>query len=456
MQTLSDFGHTFQAKILSALFRDKVFAAKLFDSYEPAYFDSEAIRWLLKKYFEFFTEYKETPSLEYFKAEMTKVTDETFRSELVSNLRVAWNNINATDLEYTKKATQEFCQNQAMKEAIFKSVDLIKAGKLDEIKGVIDTALRKGQGVKPGLNYKEEVDRRYLETVRDTITTGWPIIDDLFQGGIATGNLGIVMAPSGIGKTWILCHLGAAAIVAGKTVFHYTFELDDDYTGRRYDAITTGITMSNLGNHIETIKTKMTKIKGDLHIFRYPPRKLSVVGLEAHIQSMTLSGIKPDLIILDYADLMKVDTTYKRDDLALKALYEDLRGLSYEVDAGIWSASQTNREGLKDNVVEADSISDGYSKVFTADFLISVSRKMHDKANNTARLNVIKNRYGSDGIVFPCNFNTSNGLIQVRDERTLEGKEAHRVSKEESAYLANRYDDIFAKKPESKTLEGVL
>lgn len=456
MQTLGDFGHTFQTKVLSALFRDKEFAARLYDSYEPNFFESESVRWLVKHYFSYFIEYKEIPTLDYFKAEMIKVTDDTFKSELVSNLRVAWNNLNSTDLDYVKKSTTEFCQNQAIKEAIIKSVDLLKAGKIDEIKVLIDIAMRKGRVTDTGLNYKVEVDRRYLETTRNTIGTGWPVIDDLFQGGLASGNLGVVVAPAGIGKTWVLAHLGGAAISAGKTVFHYTLELDDDYVGRRYDAILTGIGMNSLEHHVDLIKAKMGKIEGELHIFRYPPRKLSVVGLNAHIQTMTLMGIKPDMIIIDYADLMKVDSIYSRDDLALKALYEDLRALSYEVDAGIWTASQTNREGSKESVVEADSISDSYGKVMTADFVLSVSRKINDKANNTARINIIKNRYGIDGLVFPCTFNTLNGLIQVHDERTHAGQEARKDMADARTIVANRYKDLFSKNPGDKSLDGVL
>lgn len=456
MHTLNEFGHKFQIKVLSALFKDKQFAARLYDSYEPSYFESDSIKWLLKKYFNYFIEYKDTPTLEYFKSEMVKVTDETFKGELVNNLRDAWQNLNATDLEYTKKSVQEFCQNQAVKQAILKSVDLLQAGKMDEIKTLIDAAMRKGRENKTGLNYKEEVDRRYTEMERNPISTGWPAVDDLFQGGIAAGNLGVIIAPSGIGKTWILAHLGATAIAAGKTVLHYTLELDDDYVARRYDAILTGIGMENLEHHVDKIKVKMGKIEGQLHIFRYAEKSLSIVGLNAHIQNMTLMGMKPDMVIVDYADLMKLDTLYSREDLALKALYQELRGLSYEIDAPIWTASQTNRSGASDNVVEADSISDSYGKVMTADFIFSLSRKGHDKANNTARMNIIKNRYGSDGIVFPCDFNTNNGQIKVHDDRTTVGKELIQNMDDQKAYLGNRYDQLYPKNPGGKALDGVL
>lgn len=456
MQTLGDFGHGFQIKLLGLLLKDKQFASRIYDLLQITYFDSESLRWLAKKYFYYFTTYSDVPTLEFFKAEMTDVTDEAFKSELVSNLRGAWQAMSSTDLEYIRTKTLEFCRNQALKAAIIKSVELLKKEEYDEIKRLVDTALQKGQEIDLGVDYVSDLDRRYTESLRSPISTGWSVIDDLCKGGLATGDLGVVIAPSGIGKTWVLSHLGASAVLAGKTVFHYSLELHEEYVGRRYDAIFTGVTMMDLEDNVELIRSKLAKLQGKLHIFHRPEGTLSVVGLSAHIQKMTLAGVKPDLVILDYADLMKLDRSFSREDLALKALYQDLRGLANELGFPMWTASQTNREGTKEEVVEASSVSDSYGKIMTADFIVSISRRLADKASNTARVHVIKNRYGPDGLTFPCTFNTNNGVIKIHDDRTTTGEQVRKAMKEEGSFLATRYDELFKKNPQSQTLEGLL
>ncbi len=105
--------------------------------------------------------------------------------------------------------------------------------------------------------YKANIAARYAEASRQTITTGWDVVDDLMDGGLAPGELGVVMAPAGIGKSWLLINIGANAIKAGHTVIHYTLELNENYVGQRYDSVLTGINAQSLKNHQETVEEKI-------------------------------------------------------------------------------------------------------------------------------------------------------------------------------------------------------
>ena len=81
-----------------------------------------------------------------------------------------------------------------------------------------------------------------LEDVkRDTVPTDWSPINDLMDGGLGPGELGVVVAPSGVGKTWILTALGASAVRQGLSVVHYTMELSENYVGPEYDTVFTKI-----------------------------------------------------------------------------------------------------------------------------------------------------------------------------------------------------------------------
>ena len=82
----------------------------------------------------------------------------------------------------------------------------------------------------------------------------------------------------------------------------------------------------------------------------------------------------------------------------------------------------------------------------TADFVMSVSRKIEDKIANTGRFHVIKNRFGIDGITFPASINTNTGKIEVYEASTQAGKIAQGKMDNSEEYLrqtlAQKYKDM--------------
>ena len=163
-------------------------------------------------------------------------------------------------------------------------------------------------------------------------------------------------------------------------------------------------------------------------IKNYPNRGASVKTMKSHIDKLRAQGFIPHLIIVDYADLLK--PVNKRDGLyaELGGVYEELRGMGGEIGVPIWTASQTNRGALEDEVIHADSIADSYAKVMTADFIMSVSRKDKDKLANTARVHVMKNRFGPDGLTFPTKMDTMKGEIEIYDAQSSNGIMASKES----------------------------
>jgi replicative DNA helicase len=264
------------------------------------------------------------------------------------------------------------------------------------------------------------------------------------DGGLAPGELGVVMAPAGIGKSWLLINIGANSLKNGKNVIHYTLELNENYVGQRYDSVLTGIPAQNLKNYQDEIENKMKTLNGELTIKYYPTKSVGVMGLKAHIEKSIMLGKKPDVVVVDYADLLKVNSKDKHE--ALEELYEDLRGMAGEYQVPIWTATQANRSALEEDVIEADKIASSYGKVMVSDFLMSLSRKVEDKMSGTGRGHVIKNRFGPDGITLPCKINTNNGQFQFFEPQTTQGKQTTQVMKSGENILkqnlAQRFKDL--------------
>ena len=441
------FGKSFQSKLVASLFTDRQFLEQIQDILNPDYFESDSNKWLVKEIKEYFVKYKKLPTLEAVKVILNDEENDLLKASIVESLKGAYQHFEATDLDFVQEKSLDFCKNQCIKNAIINSVDLIQQGKYEEIKKLIDEALKAGTEKDIGHIYLEMFEDRYSESVRTTTETPWDPINDLMQGGLGHGELGVVVAPAGIGKSWILTALGAGAVLKGKTVVHYTLELNESYTGLRYDSVFSGIANQNLKYHKDDVERKLEGLPGELVIKYFPTKSASVQTLGAHLQRMISLGQQPDLVVVDYADLLR-DTGKGNREIrhALGNIYEELRGLSGELEVPIWTASQANRSALEENVIEAQKIAESYAKIMTADFVMSLSRKVEDKIANTGRFHIIKNRFGPDGLTFPSKVNTNNGKIEIYEASSVAGKEEQGKMNNHEEFvrksLASKYKDM--------------
>ena len=420
--TLIQFGHKFQTKIISSLLGEKVFLQTICDILEPEYFDSDSNKWIAQTIRDYFFEYKTSPTLEVMKVRIDEIENDILKVAVVDGLKESWRLIQSTDLKFVQEQTLEFCRNQVIKAAIMDSVDLLEVGQYDEIKKMVDEAMKAGSERDLGHDYIVGIEERLTKSTRDTVKTGWDPIDEVMDGGLGGGELGVVVAPAGIGKTWCLQSMGASAVKNGLNVVHYTLELNQNYVGLRYDTIFSGVPTANIKFYQDDVKKKIDQLKGTLLIKYFPTKSATVQTLAAHLSQIEIQGTKPDLVLVDYADILKGMGSEKRH--VLENIYEDLRGLAGEIECPIWTASQANRSSLEEDVIDATKVAEAYSKVMIADFVVSVSRKVEDKIANTGRFHVIKNRFGYDGVTYPSQINTNIGKIEVFESTSSGGVDA--------------------------------
>lgn len=427
---LSKYGQSYQTKVVTNLVTDRPFLEQVSDILETKYFESDTNKWVVDTTKKYFSKYKNTPTTDFFKTEIQKITDKALQQNVFGQLKIIYGQQSGEDSEWVKTEFLTFCKNQNFKNVILTSVDLLQSGQFDKIEKLVRDAVKVGQTNDLGLDYKEDIEIRFEEVNRRTVKTNWDVIDDLTDGGLGPGELGVIVAPSGVGKTWVLCHIGAEAVRQGKHVLHYTLELTQNYVGQRYDTIFTGIPSSDLKENKDQIREKVNKLKGGLMIKYYPPKGITANTIAAHIDMVRSTKFQPDLIIIDYADLLvSVNSRNNSDYQEQGGIYIDLRAMGGEYQIPIWTASQTNRSAIESDVIHADKIADSYAKVMNADLIISVSRKDTDKLNDTARFHVMKNRFGQDGLTFPSKMNTNKGIIEVYAANSSNGIIASKESK---------------------------
>ena len=338
------------------------------------------------------------------------------------------------DSDFIKNTALDFCKKQKLKEAIIKSAKLLnKSASYDEIRNVVDTALKLGTDNNFGYDYKIDFDKRFEFHARNPVSTGWDEIDNITQGGLGKGEMGVIIAGTSAGKSFALVNLGTAALKNGKTVVHYTMELSDVNVAKRYDACITGILLDELTKNKERVRELLKDIPGRLIIKEYPTRSASVLTLRNHLTKLKNSGEKIDMIIVDYADLMTSakSSGQRWDDL--ESIYEDLRGLAQEFQCPIWNVSQVNRNASEADIITMDGIAAAFSKCFVADFICSLARNSSARGGNSARCYIAKNRMGGDGQVFPVYVDLSIAKMQIlpRDGETVDSvKENQKATQE--------------------------
>jgi replicative DNA helicase len=405
------------------LISDRSFIERIHDIIEVDFFESDANKWVVKESIKYFNEYKDLPTLTVFKIKLDEINDELLKRSIVDNLKLVYQKVSDSDLKFVKEQFLEFCKNQKLKNAIIESADLLALGQYEKIKNVVDHAMKAGMERNIGHDYSEDVEKRMSVMSRNCVKTNWTEIDTIMDGGLAAGELGIITACAGSGKSWVLSKLGAEAMKQGKNVVHFTLELNENYVGLRYDACFTGIDFQNIRNNVDIVKQKIADVPGKLKIKYFPIKTVSAYSLKAHCERLAVLGTKVDMIIVDYADILRPSQSERNSNSYSEAggIYEELRGVAGELQVPIWSASQSNRAAMDEDIIQANNIADSYRKIMTADFVMSLSRKVNDKQANTARFHVIKNRFGPDGLTFPSKMNAGCGHIEIYGENSREG-----------------------------------
>ena len=414
LTSLNQYGPHFQTKVLSSLLTHKEFLVNIHDILSEEYFDNQAHQWVIKQILKYYDKYHTTPSMEILKVEVQKIENEVLKLSIKEQLKAAYQSSDE-DLEYVQEEFSTFCKNQQLKKALLSSVDLLKAGDFDGIKFLVESALKAGNDKNLGHEYNKDIESRFREDARTTIATPWDRVNDILQGGLGNGDFGLIFGNPGGGKSWSLVALGGYAVRMGFNVLHYTLELGEQYVGRRYDAFFSKIPVDQILENRQKIEELIPEIPGELIIKEFPTGRATISTIESHIKKVEGMGIKADLIIIDYVDLLSTKKRTADRKGEIDDIYTSTKGLARELNVPIWSVSQVNRAGAKDDVIEGDKAAGSYDKIMITDFCMSLSRKAKDKVNGTGRFHIMKNRYGMDGLTYGVKADTSTGHFEVHD-----------------------------------------
>jgi len=445
-ETFSRFGKKFQENMCQLMLEDRPFYDQISEVLDINFFEKKYLQIFIETLMRYRNQYTTHPNFEVM---MTLLRTELNHHDRATakQVREFFARIKSSDgIEealWIKDKAIDFCRKQVLKQAMMRSVKLLKSSSFDEIEKVIQDALKLGTDNNFGHEYHKDALTRFDIINRSPVTTGWNRMDEVCKGGLGKSELGVVIAPTGAGKSMILVHLACQALKQGKTVVYYTLELKDTVVGSRFDSCLTGIPLNEHRSRKEEILSKIEDVDGTLIIKEYPTKSASVQTIKNHIEKLKKRGIEPDIILVDYADLLRPARSSGEKRHELEEIYESLRAVAQVYEMPVWTASQTNRGGLNAEVITMEAISEAFNKCFVADFIFSLSRTVQDKQSNKGRMFIAKNRNGPDGMVFQAFVDWSDVTIKILDRD--ESVDAIQSTAEALALLKRKYQEIQSK-----------
>tara|TARA_R100001509_G_scaffold61185_1_gene33812 strand:- start:33 stop:1385 length:1353 start_codon:yes stop_codon:yes gene_type:complete len=422
-ETFLRLGKSFQESLCQLMLEDRPFCDQISEVIDVSFFELKYLQVFTETLLDYRKKWRSHPNHEIMMTEIKSGLthhDKVVADQVRNFYAKIYKSEGVDEAEYIKDKAIDFCRKQVLKSAMMKSVKLLKSSSFDEISKVIEDAMKLGTDNNFGHDYHVDALKRFQRVNRSPISTGWERIDDICKGGLGKNELGVVIAPTGAGKSMVLVHLAAEALKKGKTVVYYTLELKDTVVGGRFDSAITKVPLNDLLDSQELIIDMIKDVEGSLIIKEYPTKSASVQTIRGHVDRLIKRGVKPDMILVDYADLLRPGRSTGEKRHELEETYESLRALAQIYEMPVWTASQTNRGGLNAEVITMEAISEAFNKCFVADFIFSLSRTVTDKQANKGRIFIAKNRNGPDGLVFPCFVDWSDVTIKVlnKEEKT--------------------------------------
>lgn len=399
-------------KILSLMLTDHSICEVLATSLKPEYFSNKATSWLFRKMAG--AKVRLTPLTlreEFIRAAKSKEIDE----DEVPKFTQAYDQVKEppvlAEREYLISHLTDFIRHRAFLTVIQNSPDLILAQDYDALVSRIMDANVQGLDILDvGYDYFDDLEdrltRRISREAKRKVSTGVPSLDELLYGGLSNKQVGLIVGATGRGKSLFLQWLARAAILCGKKVVYYTFELSDEDIMARFDSMFSHVKVHELPHKTADVMNEIGVLKstygtGVFRVKEYPQGKITVPVLESHLQQLASQGFVPDVICIDYLDLLKSVQNYSNKWDNLEDITIALGALAKSLDTRIWTATQMNRAGLgsqnRNEGVDESMIAGAVSKLYNVDVAVLMEQSPSDREDELMKLQVSKNRNGPAG-----------------------------------------------------------
>ncbi len=456
MSTNKNFGYlgnNFQIQLLNNILVTSDFANTIIDVMDPKYFDNNYFRMIMQMIKEYYVKYEHTPSYntleQIAKSEITSDIARKLVIDTIGNIKEC-----PSDGEvFVQEKSLKFCKQQELKKVMNKAQNIIDKGDFesyDTLEEMVRGALQVGETDKGTADVFFNLDNVLEEDYRHPVPIGIKGIDNLLKGGLAKGEIGVILAPTGVGKTTVLTKMANNAFNHGYNVLQIFFEDNPKIIQRKHFTMWTGIAPDDLSNHKDKVLDKVKSIKentsNSLILKKLPSDSLTMNQIKNQIRKMVAEGFKIDLVVLDYIDCINPDKVLSDEWKSEGSVMRGFESMCHELNIVGWTATQGNRSSISSDVVTTDQMGGSIKKAQVGHVIISVAKTLQQKEMNLATIAITKSRIGKDGIVFEnCKFDNEMLEIDTDQSVTFLGMEEQKEERKR-----DRIKELMTKKKEKE------
>ena len=449
-------GFTFQQSLIKAIVEDKKYGETIIDVIESKFFDNNSFKFIMENMKELYKSYNKIPDYNTLAQKIMAEGSGSQTSKIHTDTLEAIKD-NEQQIEYVKDTALNFCRQQNLKKELKNVQNIIDNGEFEaynKIEQIIQKALQVGISNDETTDVFHGMDEALEQDFRHPLPTGIVGIDNLLKGGLGIGELGVVLAPTGTGKTTLLTKFANTAFNLGYNVVQIFFEDNPGNIKRKHYTIWSDIAPDEQPEFKEEVMKKVTEAqtrsKGSLKLLKLASDNVTVSEIKNKLRKLNSENEnKIDLLIIDYVDCISSDKSTNGEEWKGEgSVMRSLESMTGEFNMAIWTATQGNRESISSEVVTGDQMGGSIKKAQIAHVILSIGKTLEQKEHNLATLTLLKSRIGKDGVVFQnCKFNNEYLLIDTESQNTLLGHEQDEVQKR-----ANRTAEVYRKAQEKKTL----
>ncbi len=450
-KNFGNLGFSFQQSLIKSIIENKKYGEKIIDVLESRYFDNTSFKFIMENIKELFKTYNTIPNYDTVAQKLmaeggNDSTKHVDTLEAIKQLDV--------NTEYIQDTALNFCKQQNLKKKLKDVHNIIDNGEFEsynKIEEIIQKALQIGLMNDDGTDVFEDIDLALEKDNRLPIATGIVGIDNLLDGGLGRGELGIVLAPTGTGKTTLLTKMANTAYNQGYNVLQVFFEDNPGNIKRKHYTIWSGVAPKDQPENAEEVKIKVKEAevqsKGGIKLLKLASDNVTISEIKNKVRKLISDGFKIDLLLIDYVDCISPERSINGEEWKGEgSIMRSLESMTGEFDIAIWTATQGNRESISSEVVNSDQMGGSIKKAQIAHVIVSIAKTLEQKENNLATLTLLKSRIGRDGVIFQnCKFNNEYLVIDTDTQNTLLGFEEQKVQER-----ATRAADVYKRTQERK------
>ncbi len=428
-----DFSENIQRGILYLLKSDKDFYLQIVNLIKPEYFEFPSHSNIFQVVREHYEKYGKLPNDEFIVQDVKSVMSPKESVSDYDDELTYINNLDTSTIgngDYLLDLVESFAKKEAMKSAIAESISLIKDDRIEEVEALVKKALLVNRDVDTGQDYftniKDRWERTFQKKNENKYKTILPSLNKSLEGGLGSKELAMVVAPPGVGKSLYLVNQGVHSLIEGRKVLYISLEMSEDKIAQRFDSIMTLIPQFKLKDPANqlTVSERLNLFQKEfpsskLVIKEFPTGQASINTLRnLLVQLKNYDEFEPDLLIVDYLELMRPVRDIQHEYQAQQRIAEELRGLAMEFNFLVWTATQTNRQGRAVKVITDAELGDSYGKIRTCDFAISLNQTEEEFDSGQMRCYVMKSRNGRPRFSVPMKVDYNVLRMSESDEFT--------------------------------------